>query len=175
VSTFVSAKMVVRGAEAGVGFAFFSQPMTQRAIDYLTHRIPDWRKYLELRRTLLKGVPTNAQLTLTLLRVAEANFAPLPPPPVKQPPPKHPKAHETDKVASDAAETMGADPHAVKAAAGATDVEPSPAPEPEPAKPKKRSRTAGFFRAAGSGFVGTFLGANRVKAAVVRRPAVLLS
>lgn len=32
-------------------------------------------------RTLLKGVPTNAQLTLTLLRIGEMNSSPLPPPP----------------------------------------------------------------------------------------------
>lgn len=31
--------------------------------------------------TLLQGIPTNAQLTLTLLRIGETNLAPLPPPP----------------------------------------------------------------------------------------------
>jgi len=31
--------------------------------------------------TLLQGIPTNAQLTLTLLRIGEANLAPIPPPP----------------------------------------------------------------------------------------------
>lgn len=35
-------------------------------------------------RSLLSGVPTNAQLTLTLLRIAEANKSPLPPPPTSQ-------------------------------------------------------------------------------------------
>ena len=35
-------------------------------------------------RSLLSGVPTNAQLTLTLLRIAEANNSPLPPPPTSQ-------------------------------------------------------------------------------------------
>lgn len=34
-----------------------------------------------LARTLLAGVPTNAQLTLTLLRIGEINSSPLPPPP----------------------------------------------------------------------------------------------
>lgn len=33
---------------------------------------------------MLSGVPTNAQLTLTLLRIAEANKSPLPPPPTSQ-------------------------------------------------------------------------------------------
>lgn len=36
------------------------------------------------RRTLLKSVPTNAQLTLTLLRIGELNATPLPPPPSAQ-------------------------------------------------------------------------------------------
>ncbi|MBE7181795.1 MAG: DUF3292 domain-containing protein [Terriglobus roseus] len=41
--------------------------------------------------TLLKGVPTNAQLTITLLRIGEANHAPLPPPPTTdEPPPEEP-------------------------------------------------------------------------------------
>jgi hypothetical protein len=42
---------------------------------------------------LLKGVPTNAQLTVTLLRIGEANKAPLPPPPYAGPPPPE-AAHE---------------------------------------------------------------------------------
>jgi hypothetical protein len=43
----------------------------------------------------LKSVPTNAQLTITLLRIGEANDAPLPPPPFSGPPPPnvaHPNA-----------------------------------------------------------------------------------
>ncbi len=39
-----------------------------------------------MTRTLLYGVPTNAQLTLTLLRIAEAKKAPLPPPPSSEEP-----------------------------------------------------------------------------------------
>ena len=38
----------------------------------------------EVTRSLLVGVPTNAQLTLTLLRIGEANKSPLPPPPTSQ-------------------------------------------------------------------------------------------
>jgi len=57
----------------------------------LNEKIPDWPKYLELRNTLLKGVPTNAQLTITILRIGEANRAPLPPPPqTSEPPPDKP-------------------------------------------------------------------------------------
>ncbi len=38
-----------------------------------------------VNRTILRGVPTNAQLTLTLLRIAEQAHAPLPPPPIPRP------------------------------------------------------------------------------------------
>jgi len=47
----------------------------------LNEKFPNWQKLLELRNTILKGVPTNAQLTITLLRLGEANKAPIPPPP----------------------------------------------------------------------------------------------
>ncbi|KAF7553860.1 hypothetical protein G7Z17_g3325 [Cylindrodendrum hubeiense] len=48
---------------------------------------PRWVKYVELCNTILKGVPTNAQLTITLLRAGESNSAPLPPPPFSDVPP----------------------------------------------------------------------------------------
>ena len=53
--------------------------------------------------TLLKGVPTNAQLTITLLRIGEANKAPLPPPPRSdQPPSSRPASLNGDDLAIDA-------------------------------------------------------------------------
>jgi Protein of unknown function (DUF3292) len=98
VSLFVKAAWVVRGIEFITGFAFFSDPIMQRGIQYLNEKIPDWPKYLQIRNSLLKGVPTNAQLTITLLRIGEANRAPLPPPPKSnEPPPDEPV--EIDKQA----------------------------------------------------------------------------
>ena len=53
--------------------------------------------------TILKGVPTNAQLTITLLRVGEANKAPIPPPPRSdQPPSSKPASINGDDLALDA-------------------------------------------------------------------------
>ena len=58
---------------------------------------------LNVRSSLLKGVPTNAQLTITLLRIGEANKAPLPPPPRSdQPPPSKPASLNGDDLALDA-------------------------------------------------------------------------
>jgi len=77
-----------------IGFGFFADPIIRRMLSYLNREFPNWQKLLEIRNSLLKGVPTNAQLTITLLRIGEANKAPLPPPPYSSlPPPK--VAHET--------------------------------------------------------------------------------
>jgi hypothetical protein len=76
-----------------VGLGFFGDPLIWRGLSYLNKEFPHWQKLLELRNTLLKGVPTNAQLTVTLLRIGEANKAPLPPPPYSGPPPPN-VAHE---------------------------------------------------------------------------------
>ncbi|EIW63709.1 uncharacterized protein TRAVEDRAFT_157425 [Trametes versicolor FP-101664 SS1] len=82
VSLFVPARLVVHGTSFALGVAFFGKPVISQFTAKFTHRFPHWRRFVELRRALLKGVPTNAQLTLTLLRVAEQAKAPLPPPPV---------------------------------------------------------------------------------------------
>ncbi|TBU41265.1 hypothetical protein BD309DRAFT_898423 [Dichomitus squalens] len=81
----VPAEVVVHGTALLTGVIFFSQPILTRTYEELNRRVPNWREYLELRRTLLKGVPTNAQLTATLLRIAEEAKAPLPPPPLPRP------------------------------------------------------------------------------------------
>ena len=87
VSLFVNSKLVMSSTTFIIGAVFFSDPLIQRGIVLLNEKIPDWPKYLELRNTLLMGVPTNAQLTLTLLRIGEANRAPLPPAPKSNEPP----------------------------------------------------------------------------------------
>jgi hypothetical protein len=97
-SFFVKDAYVVKGTTFITGAAFFTDPLMQRGIRLLNEKIPDWPKYLELRNSLLKGVPTNAQLAITLLRIGEANRAPLPPPPRSDTPPAHEPA-EIDKSA----------------------------------------------------------------------------
>lgn len=102
--------MLVKSISFGAGFGFFGDPLIWPALDWLNKTYPNWQKLLELRKyyylplhfrlyirltgllsTVLKGVPTNAQLTITLLRIGEANKAPLPPPPrANEPPPDEP-------------------------------------------------------------------------------------
>ncbi|EGO55643.1 hypothetical protein NEUTE1DRAFT_46952 [Neurospora tetrasperma FGSC 2508] len=86
-SLFVTSYMFVKSLTFFLGFGMFGDPVIRPGMEYLNRVIPDWQKLLELRNTLLKGVPTNAQLTLTLLRIGEANKAPLPPVPrvIEQP------------------------------------------------------------------------------------------
>ena len=91
ISIFVTSYMFVKSITFGVGFGFFGDPIMQPGLDWLNRTFPNWQKLLELRNTLLKGVPTNAQLTITLLRIGEANRAPLPPAPTTdEPPPDEP-------------------------------------------------------------------------------------
>ncbi|KAM0788664.1 hypothetical protein ACM66B_002763 [Microbotryomycetes sp. NB124-2] len=66
------------------GFGFFGQPLIIRGVKWFVRTVPDWQEKIDLRNSIFSGVPTNAQLTLHVLRVAEAAFDPLPAPP---PPP----------------------------------------------------------------------------------------
>ncbi|KAI0418262.1 hypothetical protein F5X98DRAFT_386477 [Xylaria grammica] len=96
VSLFTTSYMFVKGASFGAGFGFFGDPIITPGLRWLNRSYPHWQKILEMRNTVLKGVPTNAQLTLTLLRIGEANKAPLPPAPVVRAPPPDKPAEVTD-------------------------------------------------------------------------------
>merc|ERR1711939_291257 len=98
-SLFVRPEWIYKGMTLMNGLIFFTDPLQQRGIALLNEKIPDWPRYLELRNSLLRGVPTNAQLTITLLRIGEANRAPLPPPPSSTEPPPDKPAEDVDKHA----------------------------------------------------------------------------
>ncbi|KAL3710498.1 hypothetical protein TMatcc_004293 [Talaromyces marneffei ATCC 18224] len=95
-SFFITSYMVVKGTGFLFGFVFFGDPILVRSANYLNRRFPHWQKILELRNSILKGVPTNAQLTITLLRLGEVNGTPIPPPPtfLEQAPSKPTSIHE---------------------------------------------------------------------------------
>jgi hypothetical protein len=171
-SLFVSSYMFMKGVTFGVGFGFFGDPVIQRGLALLNREFPHWQKLLELRNTLLKGVPTNAQLTITLLRLGEANKAPLPPPPHVA----HPPAEKTANVNSEELRAMGVD-----RALNATqeELDEAIAYDPDVAQDasgegsekdqkhvKKGSKILNFFRGAAKGGVETTRGADKVKAAI---------
>ncbi|PKY01189.1 hypothetical protein P168DRAFT_293026 [Aspergillus campestris IBT 28561] len=83
-SRMASGHMIVKGGAFAAGLGFFGDPVFSRTLDILNAIYPNWKEQLDLQKTLLKGVPNNAQLTLTLLRIGELNGSPLPPPPSPQ-------------------------------------------------------------------------------------------
>lgn len=160
VSVFTTSYMFMKANTFIIGTAFFTDPLMQKAFKLLNEKIPDWPKYLELRNTLLKGVPTNAQLTVTLLRIGEANRAPLPPPPSSEAPPPT-QAAELDK---DAVQASGLD-------ATHSDIEEAvtvdtPSSTEESPKPKKKSKIVAFFKGTTAGAAETKLKSDNIRAAV---------
>ncbi|KAL4950898.1 hypothetical protein BDW69DRAFT_171147 [Aspergillus filifer] len=81
VSMVLTSNMIIKTISLTIGLIFFGDPVMSRAMTLLNEKIPNWKEYLDIEKTLLKGVPTNAQLTLTLLRIGELNASPLPAPP----------------------------------------------------------------------------------------------
>jgi hypothetical protein len=171
-SIFITSYMVVKGLTFGIGFGFFGDPIIQPGIKWLNSKYPHWQRLLELRNTLLKGVPTNAQLTITLLRLGEANKAPLPPPPsAGQAPPDEPAA-----ITDEHLRTVGADwpldatPEEIAAAMEHDANTPHEHTGDDVAaakdKPhgKKGSRLLGAFRSGVKGAVSSALGADHLKA-----------
>ncbi|PYI21218.1 hypothetical protein BO99DRAFT_380649 [Aspergillus violaceofuscus CBS 115571] len=166
-SLIISSHMFVKMSTFGVGFAFFGDPIIRRGVAYLNREFPRWEKLLELQNSLLKGIPTNAQLTLTLLRIGEANGAPLPPPP------SHSLHATPDQPAPVRNEDINLD---------ATDEEinaaiaPTPQPQtdstqhegihPHPPKKGFATRMLGFFRGTTATGIESKLAVDRAKAAV---------
>lgn len=80
-SYYTTPYMLTKGSGFALGLIIFGKPVLDRVVWMLEQTYPHWQRFVELRNSILKGVPTNAQLTITLLRVGEKNKAPLPPPP----------------------------------------------------------------------------------------------
>ncbi|OIW26667.1 hypothetical protein CONLIGDRAFT_663037 [Coniochaeta ligniaria NRRL 30616] len=177
VSLFVTSYMFVKGATFGIGFGFFGDPIISRSMNWLNRAYPNWQKLLELRNTILKGVPTNAQLTLTLLRIGEAHNAPLPPPPrIDEPPPQQPAqltaadlkatadGHPLNATDAEIHEAIRNDPYAEVTRTGDADIDAAREPATGPVKGKRFPRAIDFFRGVARGAVKTAVGADRVRA-----------
>ncbi|TKA32009.1 hypothetical protein B0A50_01255 [Salinomyces thailandicus] len=171
-SFFITNYMVTKGMTFGIGFGFFGDPVIMRGLDWLNSKFPKWQQLLDIRNTLFKGVPTNAQLALTLLRVGEANKAPLPPPPYSgHPPPEEPvevgeenlRAAGSDwplnATNEELEEAMRHDPNVPHETAG-SDVEASK----QKTHGKKGARLLGMFKSGVKGTIETALGADHLKA-----------
>jgi hypothetical protein len=126
-------------------------------------------------------VPTNAQLTLTLLRLGEANHAPLPPPPrTTSPPPDQPApltGAEAPLNATPAELTHAihptnsphSPPHPIHDDA---DIPPSAKPTPDHHHhSRKGSKILNFFKGTTRGAVKTAIGTDTVRAKAGSAPA----
>lgn len=102
-SFFVSSYMLLKCTAFGVGFLFFGDPIITPALQFVSRTYPRWQKFIELRNTVLRGIPTNAQLAVTLLRVGERNKVPIPPPPTSDLPPPV----KIDPEAAEQVDTLG--------------------------------------------------------------------
>jgi hypothetical protein len=172
VSIFVTSYMFMKGVTFGVGFGFFGDPIISRGLTWLNRTFPNWQKLLEIRNTILKGVPTNAQLTITLLRVGESNKAPLPPPPHTNEAPPDESAEVTDEnlraaggdwplnaTKEELDEAMEHDP-TVPHETGGADIDASKTHK----HGKKGSKILGFFKGTTKATVNTAIGADTLKA-----------
>ncbi|EPS38100.1 hypothetical protein H072_8160 [Dactylellina haptotyla CBS 200.50] len=167
-SFFVNSYMIIKGLGFGAGFAFFGQPVIDRGIKTLNRKFPHWQKLLELRNTILKGIPTNAQLAITLLRIGEANKAPIPPPPRSSSPPSSGAiTPHSDYDHTELSEGLDTTPEELERA-----IRPSTPPhvtDPASAKPEKKkasSKVLSFFKSTTKTGVATALGTDRIKAQV---------
>jgi len=164
--------MVYKGATFGIGFGLFGDPLLTPAINYLNRNFPNWPKLLRIDNFIFSGVPTNAQLTLTLLRLGEANKAPLPPPPESSgPPSQHPVSlHEDVLGASGGDNALNATDEELHEAirydadmvndAGGEDKEMTKAGS----KHGKGAKVLGALRGAAKAMTKTAIGANKVRA-----------
>ncbi|GLI72854.1 hypothetical protein PoHVEF18_001038 [Penicillium ochrochloron] len=149
------------------------QPMKKSVMDganMLMQIIADitdsWEKF---ENSLLKGIPTNAQLTLTLLRIGEANASPLPPPPTSRTkPPSRPASLNHEEL------TLGATSEEIHQAASAQPTHQLQGPQLSPETPPKKnfaSRVIGFFRGTTATGVESKQAINRMRAVVGSRHA----
>ncbi|XDG04760.1 hypothetical protein ABKA04_004375 [Annulohypoxylon sp. FPYF3050] len=179
VSLLVTSYMFTKGMTFGVGFGFFGDPVISRGLKWLNRKFPHWQKLMELRNTVLKGVPTNAQLTLTLLRIGEANKAPLPPPPsISEPPPQRPvEITDAELRATGAEPPLNATDEELREA---MDHDPQTAhesggPDIDAAKSsnhgKHGSKIVSFFRGTTKGAVKTAIGTDHARAKAGSRHA----
>lgn len=178
-SIFVTSYMFMKGLTFGAGFGFFGDPIIQPGIELLNRKFPNWQKLLEIRNTILKGVPTNMQLTITLLRIGEANKAPLPPAPRLDTAPPEQKAELSDEHlrATGADWPLNASPEELDAAiahdpttkheTAGSDIDASK----DHKHGKKGSRILAFFKGSTKATVQTAIGADTLKAKAGSTPA----
>lgn len=182
-SYFTSSYAAMKGMGFGTGFVMFGDPVITRMLAFANRTYPRWQKYVELRNTILRGVPTNAQLTITLLRVGEKNKAPLPPPPSSDmPPPVVPHATAGEDLDHLGKPWFSRSLMSLTPSEGATNEEIADAIQPdattveveeveEDKKHKKSHRIMNLLRSTAKNGIRTALAADKAKAKAGARHA----
>ncbi|EIN07549.1 hypothetical protein PUNSTDRAFT_45120 [Punctularia strigosozonata HHB-11173 SS5] len=166
-SLYMNEVILYNGSTFVLGIVIFGQPLLMRGALWLTEKVPNWQWYLQPKNTLLKGIPTNAQLALTLLRIGEANKTPLPPPPKQDPdqglPSRPPSPVDADDIPLDVSHRdVDATQYDEETLARRHDDDDKDKKEPG----KKRHRIAKFFKGTAKAGVSAVIGTDAIKAKV---------
>jgi len=168
---FVKVQYMARGATLFMGLGFFSQPYMSKGWQWFITNYPHWKELLLIQNTLLKGVPSNNQLALTLLRIGEDHNTPLPPPPQYEgeAPTRSPSPTLEDDLPPVNPDTAERDLSHDHEYAGdnlsKTAVEDnSPTATNTEAGKHKKHRILGFLKGTAKTTVSAVMGADRVKA-----------
>ncbi|EGR47070.1 uncharacterized protein TRIREDRAFT_64916 [Trichoderma reesei QM6a] len=164
-SFYVTSYMLLKGIGFGFGFVLFGDPIITPALQFINRTYPRWEKFTELRNTILRGIPTNAQLAITLLRIGERNKTPIPPPPSSDVPPPP----EVDPEAAQQVDALGVSDHEAREALqpdlhnAQTEIKDD---DNQQRKPKRSHRILHLLKGTTKGGVHTALTADKAKAAV---------
>ncbi|KAG9240270.1 hypothetical protein BJ878DRAFT_304250 [Calycina marina] len=164
-SFLVNYYMVYKATGFAIGFLIFGGPIITPALERLNRDYPGWLQALEPKNNILRGVPTNNQLTLSLLRIGEAHHSPIPPVPDSVP---NDLAHglvpdvKSMPFANTNTEILTATQPALDVASETDKVEEDKEEQP---KHKHISRAIGFLKGNTKAIAKTKLAADHVRAA----------
>ncbi|KAK5445269.1 hypothetical protein LTS15_010050 [Exophiala xenobiotica] len=163
VSLFIDYYMVYKATGFAIGFVIFGDPILTPSMAWFKRKVPNYMELAEPKNNILRGVPTNNQIAITLLRIGEANRTPLPPVPTSKPDdPDHQNFIDPEDIPLNTtrAEIMDVTkPSAVEKAHGDDNEEEKP-------KHKNLSRVVRFFKGNAKTVVETKLAADHVRAAM---------
>ncbi|THV43998.1 hypothetical protein BGAL_0773g00030 [Botrytis galanthina] len=143
ISLFISYYMVYKGIGFFIGFGIFGDPILTPSLQWLNQNYSNWKELLEPKNNILRGVPTNNQLTLTLLRIGEANHTPLPPVRTSQPS----DCNQKQIIDKDSIPLGSTDAEVQHAIHPSGNMEKSHPQEEEQGEGQKHKKLAKFFRA----------------------------
>ncbi|KAJ5935933.1 hypothetical protein N7454_005231 [Penicillium verhagenii] len=99
ISLFANYYMVYKGFGCIIGFVFFGDPMLTPAIAWLKQNLSNYKELAQPKNNFLRGVPTNIQIAITILRIGEVHKTPLPPVPTSNSDdPDHPNIIDGENI-----------------------------------------------------------------------------